>query len=78
MKPETQEWIDKAAGDRKVARREIQTVDPVWNVVCFKVRTFSFATHCAPLERKIEPLNMDFQWLATSVLIDCSSKAVTI
>ena len=35
MKPETQEWIDKAEGDRKVARREIQTADPVWNVVCF-------------------------------------------
>ncbi len=25
MKPETQAWIDKAEGDRKVARREIQT-----------------------------------------------------
>ena len=35
MKPETREWIDKAEGDRKVARREIQTADPVWNVVCF-------------------------------------------
>lgn len=35
MKPETREWIEKAEGDRKVARREIQTVDPVWNVVCF-------------------------------------------
>ena len=35
MKPETQEWIDKAEGDRKVARREINAVDPVWNVVCF-------------------------------------------
>ena len=35
MKPEAQEWIDKAEGDRKVARREIQTADPVLNVVCF-------------------------------------------
>ncbi len=35
MKPETQEGIEKAEGDRKVARREIQTVHPVWNVVCF-------------------------------------------
>ncbi len=35
MKPETQEWTDKAEGDRKVARREVQSHDPVWNVVCF-------------------------------------------
>ncbi|GIK39198.1 MAG: hypothetical protein BroJett011_30310 [Chloroflexota bacterium] len=35
MKPETQEWIDKAEGDWKVARREIRTKSPVWNVVCF-------------------------------------------
>lgn len=35
MKPETQEWLDKAEGDWKVARREMRTVAPVWNVVCF-------------------------------------------
>ena len=35
MKPEAQEWVDKAEGDRKVARREIQAADPVLNVVCF-------------------------------------------
>ena len=35
MKPETQEWIDEAKGDRKVAQREIHTADPVLNVVCF-------------------------------------------
>ncbi|MBI3989808.1 MAG: HEPN domain-containing protein [candidate division NC10 bacterium] len=35
MKPETAEWVDKAEGDWKVAQREIQTADPVWNVVCF-------------------------------------------
>ena len=29
MKLETQEWIDKAEGDWKVARREIQATDPV-------------------------------------------------
>lgn len=35
MKPETAEWIDKAEGDLKVARREMQTVDAVFNAVCF-------------------------------------------
>ena len=35
MKPETTEWIDKAEGDWKVAQREMQAPDPVWNVVCF-------------------------------------------
>lgn len=35
MKPETQEWVEKAEGDLKVARREAQTVDPVYEAVCF-------------------------------------------
>jgi HEPN domain-containing protein len=35
MKPETQEWIEKAEGDLKVAQRERQTVDPVYDAVCF-------------------------------------------
>ena len=35
MKPETAEWLDKAEGDWKVAQREMQAPDPVWNVVCF-------------------------------------------
>lgn len=35
MKPETSEWIEKAEGDLKVARREMEAVDPVWNVICF-------------------------------------------
>lgn len=35
MKPETEEWINKAEGDWKVAQREMQADDPVWNVVCF-------------------------------------------
>jgi len=35
MKPETIEWIDKAEGDWTVARREIQTPNPVWNVITF-------------------------------------------
>ena len=35
MKPETAEWVDKAEGDWKVANREMQSADPVWNVVCF-------------------------------------------
>lgn len=57
MKPETQEWIDKAEGDRKVARREIQTADPVWNVVCF------LAQQCAEkyLKGFLEEYNIVFQ-----------------
>lgn len=35
MKPETQGWVEKAEGDLKVARREDQTVDPVYDAVCF-------------------------------------------
>jgi len=35
MKPETADWIEKAEGDWKVARRELEAVDPVWHVVCF-------------------------------------------
>lgn len=35
MKLETSEWIEKAEGDLKVARREMEAVDPVWNVICF-------------------------------------------
>lgn len=35
MKTETQEWIDKGEGDRKVAQREMQAADLVWDVVCF-------------------------------------------
>ena len=35
MKRETDEWIERAAGDWKVAQRDMQTADPVWNVVCF-------------------------------------------
>jgi len=34
MKPETAEWLDKAEGDWKVARREMQAADPVWHVIC--------------------------------------------
>lgn len=57
MKPETQEWINKADGDRKVARREIQTADPVWNVVCF------LAQQCAEkyLKGFLEEPNIAFQ-----------------
>ena len=57
MKPETWEWIDKAEGDRKVARREIQTADPVWNVVCF------LAQQCAEkyLKGFLEEHNIAFQ-----------------
>lgn len=35
MKQATSEWVDRADGDLKVARREMQVRDPVYNVVCF-------------------------------------------
>ncbi|NPV08544.1 MAG: HEPN domain-containing protein [Anaerolineae bacterium] len=35
MKPARIEWLRPAEGDWKVAQREIQAPDPVYNVVCF-------------------------------------------
>lgn len=57
MKPETAEWIDKAEGDWKVAQREMQTADPVWDVVCF------LAQQCAEkyLKAFLEEHNIVFQ-----------------
>lgn len=56
MKPETQEWIEKAEGDLKVARREMQTADPVYEAVCFH------AQQCAEkyLKAVLEERNIAF------------------
>ncbi len=35
MKPLTQEWIEKAEGDYRVALAQRQSADPVWDAVCF-------------------------------------------
>lgn len=35
MKQETQDWVTKAEGDRRVAGREMQAADPVYDVICF-------------------------------------------
>ena len=35
MRPLTQEWVEKAEGDFKVASAQWQTADPVWDAVCF-------------------------------------------
>ena len=35
MKPQTREWIEKAEGDWKVARREAQAESPVYDAICF-------------------------------------------
>lgn len=35
MKLDTEDWVDKAENDRKVANREMQSADPVWDAVCF-------------------------------------------
>jgi HEPN domain-containing protein len=35
MKPLTQEWVEKAEGDYRVASAQWQSEDPVWDAVCF-------------------------------------------
>lgn len=56
MKLETQEWLEKAEGDLKVARREAQTTDPVYDAVCFH------AQQCAEkyLKALLEEHNITF------------------
>ena len=65
MKPETAEWIDKAEGDWKVAQREMQAPDPVWNVVCF------LAEQCAEkyLKGFLEEQNIAFQKIHDLVVL---------
>jgi len=57
MKPETAEWIEKAEGDWRVARREVGAGDPVWNVVCF------LAQQCAEkyLKAFLEEQNLPYR-----------------
>jgi HEPN domain-containing protein len=65
MKPETAEWLDKAEGDWKVAQREMQAPDPVWNVVCF------LAEQCAEkyLKGFLEEQNIAFQKIHDLVVL---------
>ncbi len=35
MKPETQEWIDKAEGNWSFVHLGMQADEPVWDVICF-------------------------------------------
>jgi HEPN domain-containing protein len=35
MKPLTQEWVEKAQGDYRVACAQWQSEDPVWDAICF-------------------------------------------
>ena len=57
MKTETGEWVDKAEGDLKVALREAQAADAVYNVICF------LAQQCAEkyLKAFLEEQNITFQ-----------------
>ena len=57
MKQETTEWVEKAEGDLKVARRDARTDDPVWDVICF------LAQQCAEkyLKAFLEEHNLAFQ-----------------
>jgi HEPN domain-containing protein len=34
MRPLTQEWIDKAEGDYRVASAQWQSAEPVWDAIC--------------------------------------------
>jgi HEPN domain-containing protein len=57
MKPETEEWLEKAEGDWKVAVRERGAADPVWSVICF------LAQQCAEkyLKAYLEERNIAFR-----------------
>jgi len=35
MKPLTQEWVEKAEGDYRVASGQWQSANPVWDAICF-------------------------------------------
>ncbi len=35
MKPLTQEWVDKAEGDYRVASVQRHSAEPVWDAICF-------------------------------------------
>ena len=63
MKPETQEWIAKAEGDWRVATREMQASDPVWDVVCFR------AQQCAEKYLKAFLEERDIPFLRTHDLV---------
>ena len=65
MKPETREWIDKAEGDWKVAEREKQAADAVWNVICF------LAQQCAEkyLKAFLEEHNIAFRKIHDLVVL---------
>ena len=72
MKVETLDWIDKAEGDWKVAKREIQAPDPVWNVICF------LAQQCAEKYVKafLEEHNVRFRRIHDLVVLVDSTKGL--
>lgn len=35
MKQRTEEWIQKAEGDWRIAQRELDSEEPVWDGICF-------------------------------------------
>lgn len=35
MRPLTQEWVEKAEGDYRVASTQRQDAEPVWDAICF-------------------------------------------
>lgn len=65
MKPETQDWIEKAEGDWKVVQREMRAEDPVWGVVCF------LAQQCAEkyLKAFLEENNIPFKRVHDLVIL---------
>ncbi len=67
MKPETIEWLDRAAGDLKVAERELAAEDPVPHVVCFLAQQAAEKHIKALMEERSLPLRKTHDLL---VLID--------
>ncbi|MFQ5852797.1 MAG: HEPN domain-containing protein [Candidatus Binatia bacterium] len=57
MKRRTVEWVEKAEGDSKMGKREMQAVDPHWDGICF------LAQQCAEkyLKALLEEHNITFQ-----------------
>lgn len=35
MKQRTEEWVQKAEGDWRIAQRELESQEPVWDGICF-------------------------------------------
>lgn len=83
MKRATREWAEKAEGDWRVAQRESNSSDPVWDAVCFHAQqcaekylkalleeqgvAFSKTHDLVILLRLADPPDSDFESLETEL-----------